>query len=912
MPENQAADGEVVYRVRADTSDLKKDLKESEQAARRSAGTVENTLGVVEDAAEEAADSMAGAMREAAEAIADAADAAAESAEGLGESADGASDPVKGFGDETEKTRKKTKSFAEELDDINELLEKNSKNAVLTAQKKKVLAEAVEQTTRELDDLKEKQQEVDRAYQAGEIPDEEYRAFQRQIIATEQELQNYREELEKVGKASEEVAEKTEGGLSDALSSVGGALGTAGKVAGGTVLAVGAAVVAGGVAAVNVANDLDKAMNSFTASTDVAVEDMDRYRAVMEDIYTDNFGENFEDIAASLALVRKNLGDMNDADLTRVTEAAIMLNDTFEYDIVETTRAAKAMMDSFGINGYNAMGLIAAGAQNGLDYSDELIDSISEYSVQFAKFGFTADDMFHIMEKGAESGAWSLDKIGDAVKELSIRAIDGSDGTTAGFEAVGLSADAMSAKFALGGDAAKTAFYETVEALGALDDPLAQNTAGVALFGSMWEDLGTDAVTALNEIGSGIYNTEDALGKINEVKYDDLGSMFEALSRTLEMVILPIGEALIPVLNELLEEILPLLENSLGPIAERFLDLIDPILTLAKEAIEPLAAEFEKLVSGELLPYLIETLLPELKNIGESLKPFFEEFKTDILPRLTELLTGLSKEILTLITDLLPPLLDVVMALLPVFLDLAEMLIPILVDILRELAPVIQDLVPIIELLAEYLGISLKAAIEMVMPVIEDCMEIIAMLGDSWAAAADLINAIIEGDWKTMWASAGKIFENAMNGLPMIAETVLNLLVGMLNASINGINMVTGKFGIDAIPNIPVVKLPKFHTGGIIDYEMGAEVPILAQSGEMVLTQAQQRRLFEIANGLTVQPEKHLSALDPTDTVEGEQPVVNYYIQLQVGEEIVADAVTTKVDMQQGVNLVLKQRGLAK
>ena len=65
------------------------------------------------------------------------------------------------------------------------------------------------------------------------------------------------------------------------------------------------------------------------------------------------------------------------------------------------------------------MDLIAEGAQNGLDYSGELLDSISEYSVQFNKVGLGANDMFAIFQKGAESGAFNLDKVGDAVKEFS-------------------------------------------------------------------------------------------------------------------------------------------------------------------------------------------------------------------------------------------------------------------------------------------------------------------------------------------------------------------------------------------------------------------------------------------------------------------------------------------------------------
>ena len=48
----------------------------------------------------------------------------------------------------------------------------------------------------------------------------------------------------------------------------------------------------------------------------------------------------------------------------------------------------------------------------------------------------------------------------------------------------GLNADEMAAKFAQGGDSAKEAFYKVVSALGEMEDPLAQNTAGVNLFGT--------------------------------------------------------------------------------------------------------------------------------------------------------------------------------------------------------------------------------------------------------------------------------------------------------------------------------------------------------------------------------------------------------------------------------------------
>ena len=319
-------------------------------------------------------------------------------------------------------------------------------------------------------------------------------------------------------------AEKKTSGF---LNKTGSAAKKAGKVAGVAFAAIGSAAVASGTKAIAGAVDLDKAMNQFAASTGVGKDALGSYEDTLKSIYANNYGDSFEDIANAMATVNQQLGNIDQASMQSLTESAFALRDTFEYDINESVRAASTMMKQFGISGDQAMNLIAAGAQNGLDFSGELLDSINEYSVQFAKVGLDADDMFKIMASGAQSGAWNLDKIGDAIKEMSIRVIDGSDTTTAGFAAIGLDANKMAAQFAKGGDSARKAFQQTIKAISGTKDPLQQNIAGVNLFGTMWEDLGPEVVTQLASIGDGAYSAGNELEKMKEVKYDDLGSMLE-------------------------------------------------------------------------------------------------------------------------------------------------------------------------------------------------------------------------------------------------------------------------------------------------------------------------------------------------------------------------------------------------
>lgn len=615
-------------------------------------------------------------------------------------------------------------------------------------------------------------------------------------------------------------------------------------IAGGFAVVGGAAIAAGGYG-VNLANDMDSAMNQFMATTGHAADSAEYYQDVLEKIYANNYGEDFQDIADSMALVNKNLGDMSAENLQSTTEAAFALRDTFDYDITESTRAAKAMMDNFGVSGEEAFELIASGAQNNLDYSGELIDSINEYSVQFGKLGFTADDMFNIFQKGADSGAWNLDKVGDAIKEFSIHAIDGSDSTAEGFKAIGLNAAEMSAEFGKGGESAKKAFSETVKALSSVEDPLERDAAGVALFGTMWEDLGPDVIAQLGDIEDGAYSTGNALEEIQDVKYDDLGSMLEGLKRSVEMLALPLGEALIPVLTELIEEVLPVIQEVLPDVIEAFETFLEPVLQLASEALPGIIDGFLQLMSDDLMPLMTEEILPALKEAFESLQPVFDLFKDEILPLVVDLFKELMPPIMELINNLIPPLVDVFNALAVPIIDFISSLLPSLKSLFEGVADVVDMLSPVIAYLADMFQDRLQTALNIVKPIVEHVITVFKNI-------IDFIKNVFTGDWSAAWDNIVNIFKSCFNLIPTIAENVINGAIGVINSLINGVNKITDKIPGDPIGQIPTigeVSLPRFHTGGIIDFKGKYESPIMAMDGEMVLTAAQQKRLFDIANG---------------------------------------------------------------
>ena len=466
----------------------------------------------------------------------------------------------------------KTGSLSKELKGINSLLKLNPSNIELLNEKQTVLNSSIEITQDKLNQLKKIKEEADKKMAEGtKISEENYRNLQREIINTENKLNSLTEELKQFnlenskwtqkGKQIEEYGEK--------ISSVSKKIDSLGKKAS----VASGAVVAGGTILANSAMNLENAVAKYISTTNTAENETEKYKRVLENINSNNYGEGYEDIADSMAQVTMQLKNLNEQDLQNITEKAIALRDLFGYDVSESIRAVKAMMDNLNVSADEAFNLIAEGKKQGLDFSNELLDNINEYSVQFGKLGLSAEDMFNIFKVGANNGAFNLDKIGDAVKEFSIRAIDGSNTTIDGFKRIGLNADEMAKKFANGGEEAKQAFIEVVNRLGNMDDKVSQSIAGVDLFGTMWEDLGPTVITSFSKMDNGISKSSDSMQKSIDELYNTTKKKAETQLKRLQSLGADFGEEMLPVLEDLID------------MAEGFIDKLEGMSDAEKENI---------------------------------------------------------------------------------------------------------------------------------------------------------------------------------------------------------------------------------------------------------------------------------------------------------------------------------------
>lgn len=318
----------------------------------------------------------------------------------------------------------------------------------------------------------------------------------------EDALDDLDEQTEETSDSQEELGDKG----ADALAQISSTLASVGIVAG-------LKEIAG--AAYEVVDGFTEAEKIVTGMTGATGPELDSLMESAERVFASSHAENLQAVATAMASVRRSTGLVGD-ELEQATSAGLALEETLGYDVAETSRTASSLMKNFGLTAEEAYNIITAGAQNGADKNGDLLDVLNEYSAQYAALGLSADQFLTSLVAGADAGVFSVDKVGDAVKEFNIRAKDGSDTSAQAFEAMGMNADEMTARFAAGGEVASTAFFEVVNALNAMEDPVQKNAAAVGLFGTMYEDLEANVLPVLSSIETGTINVDNALATVTD------------------------------------------------------------------------------------------------------------------------------------------------------------------------------------------------------------------------------------------------------------------------------------------------------------------------------------------------------------------------------------------------------------
>lgn len=543
------------------------------------------------------------------------------------------------------------------LNDVNKLLKLDPSNTVLVAQKQQLLSQAVSQTSDKLEALESAQEQITAAFQRGDIGQDKYQAFQREVEETRGKLNQYKNDLsslqteqdrlssntarleklfsstgtqvddyadvlgsklvsaikngtansDQMKTAIEKIGKSATGGkadirqLTDALDTVDdgeairnlieelkqagdAAQDTAedvGQIAENTkgaalmqtadqLSAVGDKIQDIGTKAIDAYSETENAVtkvNAYFGETGQAAEESAN---VIKSVYSDGVGESMDSVADAVLMVKKNLGDLSETDLTNLTQQAITLDELYGIDMNETLRGVNSLMQQYGLTAQEAMDYIVVGTQNGLDKTSELGDNLSEYAGKFSQAGYSASEYFQLLDNGLKNGAYNLDKVNDAINEVTTRLVDGTIGESIG--SFSTKTQELFTSWQNGGATQKQVIDSIVADIGnCTNQQEALNLAALA-FGTMAEDGNLKFITSLTSVGSTYDSVKGSAQGMFDATTTPMQQM-ESNTRKLQQALVPLGEKL----AELANAILPPLVSVITTIGGWFERLPGPV-----------------------------------------------------------------------------------------------------------------------------------------------------------------------------------------------------------------------------------------------------------------------------------------------------------------------------------------------
>ena len=302
--------------------------------------------------------------------------------------------------DSLKQVNAKSRDLQSELREVDRLLKLDPKNTELLTQKQKLLTEAVSGTKEKLDTLKEAERQVKEQFAQGKVGEEQYRAIQREVIKTQQELKQLEKDLNEVNSKWKAAAD----GLSD--------FGKKSEDMGKKLLPVSAVITGAGVASTKLASDFSDAMAKVSTIADTTSVPLETLRKEILEL-SNQTGISANEIA-------NNVYDAISAGQGTADAVAFVAN---------STKLAKAGFAEAG----QSLDILTT-IMNAYGLESEKVGEVSDMLIQIQNRGkVTVGELSSVMGKiipTANALGIGLDQVGAGYAILTSRGIKAAEATT--------------------------------------------------------------------------------------------------------------------------------------------------------------------------------------------------------------------------------------------------------------------------------------------------------------------------------------------------------------------------------------------------------------------------------------------------------------------------------------------------
>lgn len=429
------------------------------------------------------------------------------------------------------------------------------------------LQEELKQSNKELKGLKDQAERTNAEF-GNPVSPEAYRALQREVAETESKLKNLKNEAAKTADSVGNSAKDMAGSFSEAGESMGeiGKKLDAGNLMQATEMLGGVAdkLKEVGNAAKDSAVEFGDSQGKIQANLGLTAEEAENLNGVVKEVFGSGFTDSADEASEAVLLVKQNFKDLNDTDLSSISEQLLAISKRTGTDMQENIIGASKLMKTYGMDAQEALDLIAQGYQNNLNLNGDFMDTLNEYSPLFESAGYSASEMMNVLSTGMQNGARNSDLVADAIKELQIRLGDGSFEENLGKFSEGTKNVFEQWK---NGQATVNDVANSISADLKKMSPADQQKALSAL-ATQFEDLGADASIAILGIST---DMEDATGKADQFRKATPGEEWQASLNKIRASLQETGAAILGILQPIIDKVADLAEwfgNLPGPVQE--------------------------------------------------------------------------------------------------------------------------------------------------------------------------------------------------------------------------------------------------------------------------------------------------------------------------------------------------------
>lgn len=393
---------------------------------------------------------------------------------------------------------KQSRNLKTELKEVDKALKLDPKNTELLAQKQQILADAIQNSKKKLDTLKNAQDQVTAQYQRGEIDDGQYRAFKREIESAKEELGYYERQAQEAKTETDKLSKSVKNSKDDfkqagesiekagkKVTAFGDSLTEAGKKASSA-----SVVIAGAAAASYKAwKKTDEGYDTIVTKTGATGEALEELKGVADSVFT-SLPTDMNKVGVAVGEINTRFSSTGD-ELEALTQKFLKYSKINNSDVNGSIDNISASLKAFGLGAESAGDLLdkitSIAQRTGIPVS-QLENLLVSQSATFKEMGLSIGESAELLgqfeingvdtataisalRKAQQNATASGRTLSDSLND-SIAAIKGASNET---EALQIATDLFGKK---GAAAMAQAIRENRIALGELDGSLT-DTAGL-------------------------------------------------------------------------------------------------------------------------------------------------------------------------------------------------------------------------------------------------------------------------------------------------------------------------------------------------------------------------------------------------------------------------------------------------